>query len=59
MATEPVRRRVSAAAAADAAGGNGDVQGAMLEPSVANTPWVRAWLLLTSIQAAGASHEHT
>jgi hypothetical protein len=33
------QRKVTAAAAA-AAGGNDDVQGAMLEPSVANTPWV-------------------
>jgi hypothetical protein len=40
------RRPVVASAAADAAGA-GDVQGAMLEPSVANTPWVRCW----SIQA--------
>jgi hypothetical protein len=49
---------VSAAAAASAAGGSGDVQGAMLEPSVANTPWVRAWVLLTCIQATGTSLEH-
>jgi hypothetical protein len=35
------QRKVTAAAAA-AAGGNDDVQGAMLEPSVANTPWARA-----------------
>lgn len=43
MAAEGVRRRgVSAAAASSSAmGGNDDVQGAMLEPSVANTPWVR------------------
>lgn len=36
------RRNVSASAAA-AAGGDGknDVQGAMLDPSVVNTPWVR------------------
>lgn len=36
----PERRRVVAAGAAASAGGNDDVQGAMLEPSVANTPWV-------------------
>lgn len=34
------RRRGVSAAAAASAGGNDDVQGAMLEPSVANTPWV-------------------
>jgi hypothetical protein len=33
------QRKVTTAAAA-AAGDNDDVQGAMLEPSVANTPWV-------------------
>lgn len=36
----PERRRVVSAGAAASAGGNDDVQGAMLEPSVANTPWV-------------------
>jgi hypothetical protein len=36
------RRSVATPAAAAGAGaGNDDVQGAMLEPSVVNTPWVR------------------
>lgn len=41
MAAPVQRRGVSAAAAAADAGGNQDVQGDMLAPSVANTPWVR------------------
>lgn len=54
MATPVQRRGVSAAAAADAAGGNQDVQGDMLAPSVANTPWVSQ----SSTFAGGGMHAH-
>jgi hypothetical protein len=36
------RRNVATSAASAAGAGNDDVQGAMLEPSVVNTPWVRS-----------------
>jgi hypothetical protein len=52
----PTRRNVSAsaAAAADDAGKN-DVQGAMLEPSVVNTPWARAFGVTAAVAATAAS----
>jgi len=42
MSSAKERRQVHTAAAAAAAGSSGkdDVQGAMLQPSVANTTWV-------------------
>jgi hypothetical protein len=48
------RSVVTPAAAAGAGAGNDDVQGAMLEPSVVNTPWVRQQqqrLLVSELQA--------
>eukprot|EP00882_Tetradesmus_deserticola_P002414 GHRQ01002573.1.p1 GENE.GHRQ01002573.1~~GHRQ01002573.1.p1 ORF type:complete len:252 (+),score=85.74 GHRQ01002573.1:140-895(+) len=50
------RRSVTTAAAAAGAGaGNDDVQGAMLEPSVVNTPWGRALGVTAAVAATAYS----
>lgn len=50
-----MRQRSRASVAADSSAGGQDVQGAMLEPSVANTPWARALGVAAATAAAAYS----